>query len=96
LEDCLRRFEHFSELGWTMLRVHFISLSNVCLVSSLFEVKPPGRFQVVNLNFHPDQVVQELKRNLLSQGLELKLRDITVEGVLKEKAVMLHRLCLGK
>lgn len=42
------------------------------------------------------QVQQELKRNLLSQGLELKLRDITVEGVLKEKAVMLHRLCLGK
>lgn len=39
---------------------------------------------------------QELKTNLLSQGLELKLRDITVEGVLKEKAVMLHRLCLSK
>ena len=51
----------------------------------MVEVKPSG-----------SQVQQELKRNLLSQGLEVKLRDITVEGVLKEKAVMLHRLCLGK
>ena len=66
---------------------------NPGLLGLIIEVKPPGRFQNICSSW---QVQQELKRNLLSQGLELKLRDITVEGVLKEKAVMLHRLCLGK
>ena len=40
----------------------------------------------------------ELKRQLLSQNLEGKLQDLTLEmeGALKEKALMLHRLCLSK